>query len=145
MFAVKFTEEEKKKLEAARTARAGKAHERNTAAESAYKKALEQVGYDETSLIVYPMPDSIGGAVIYKVPEPQAWAVVSKRITKALLSDGRKDDSAAAIASIVERADLLVHPDLPELQQWREELPDLYNEVHNAMDARCSHGQTAGK
>lgn len=145
MFSVDFSKEEQEKIQAARAVRAKRADERNTEAQEAYKKALADVGYDESLLIVFPMPESMGGAVIHRVPTPEAWALVSKRVTKALLSDGRKDDSAAAIAGIVEQPALLVHPPLPDLQQWRTELPGLYSEIHNAMDARCDYGRTGGK
>jgi hypothetical protein len=142
---IEYNEEEKKKLLAARAAKSNRAAERNAAASEAYKKALESVDYDEDRLVVFTMPERFGGAVIHKLPTHEAWAVVSKNITRALISDGKKADSANSIAALVENGKLLVHPSLPELQAWRDELPDLYSEVHNVMDARCSHGQSAGK
>jgi hypothetical protein len=142
---IEFNEEEKKRLLAARAGKANKAAERNAAAGEAYKKALEAVDYDEDRLIVFTMPERFGGAVIHRLPTPEAWAVVSKNITRALISDGKKADSATAITGLVENGKLLVHPPLSELQEWRELLPDLYSEIHNIMDARCSHGQSAGK
>lgn len=145
MFTVEFSKEEQDKINTARAERSKLAEERNAAAQAAYKAALAEVGYDETRLIVYPVPGVFGGATIHRVPIPEAWALVSKRITRALMSDGKKDDMSAAIAGLVEQPTLLVHPALPELQKWRGELPELYSEIHNAMDARCSHGQTTGK
>jgi len=145
MFIVEYSKEEKEKVDAARAARADAAEKRNAEALAAYKKSLVEVDYDETRLIIYKMPDTFGGAVIHRVPTDEAWAVASKRIMKALLSDGKKDDSSRAIAGILEQPALLVHPSLPEFQTWRRDLPDLYSEVHNGMDGRCSHGMTGGK
>jgi hypothetical protein len=142
---VQFTPEEAAKIKAAREAKASKAAARNDAAGEAYKKALESVDYDEDRLIVHSMPEKFGGAIIHRLPTPEAWVMVSKRITKALISDGKKDSSDMAITNLVELPALLVHPTLGELQQWRQELPDLYAEIHNTMDARCSHGQASGK
>lgn len=146
MFNVEFTKEEQEKIAAAREARKKRAEERNTAAQEAYKKVLAEAGHDETRLIVYPMPSEIGGATIHWVPTKEAWALLSKRVTSALLSDGKKQDYAAAIAGLIEHPALLVHPSLSELQQqWCKDLPGLYNEIHNAFDARCEHGQSMGK
>jgi hypothetical protein len=142
---VQFTPEEAAKIKAARDAKAAKASLRNEAASEAYKKELVAVEYDEDRLIVHTMPERFGGAAIHRLPTPEAWVMVSKRITKALISDGKKDSSDTAITNLVEQPSLLVHPTLGELQQWRQELPDLYSEIHNTMDARCSHGQASGK
>lgn len=142
---IEYNEEEKKRLLAKRSEKANKAAERNAAASDAYKKALDTVEYDEDRLVVFTMPERFGGAVIHRLPAPEAWTAVSKQVTKALLSDGKKADTAATIAALVENSKLLVHPPLSELQEWRELLPDLYSEIHNVMDARCSHGQSAGK
>lgn len=143
---IEYTKDEMDKLLAKRTAKKTMAEDRNKAAAEAYKKELfDQCDGDENALIVFTMPEKFGGAVIHKLPTPEAWAAISKQVTKALLSDGKKADTAASIASLVENAKLLVHPSHSELQSWRDELPDLYSEIHNVMDARCSHGQSAGK
>lgn len=143
---IEYTKEEQEKLLAARAAKANRADERNTAAAAAYKKALfDVVDGDEDKLIVFTMPDRFGGAIIHRLPTPEAWTVISKKIVSALVSDGKKANAADAIASLVENGKLLVHPSISELQAMREELPDLYSEIHNVMDARCSHGQSAGK
>lgn len=133
------------KVKAADAARMAKAEERNAAFKAAYKKALEGCGYDRTRIVVYTMPDVFGGGTIHNLPTPAAWALCSKSITRALVSDGKKADQAIAIAGIIEQPSLLEHPPLPELQAWREELPDLYQEIHSALDARCSYGQVTGK
>lgn len=143
---IEFSPEEKEKLLAKRAAKAVQAESRDAAATAAYKKALfDDCDGDEDRLIVFTMPEKFGGAVVHRLPTPEAWAAISKQVTKALLSDGKKADTAASIASLVENSKLLVHPPLSELQAWREQLPDLYSEIHNVMDARCSHGQSAGK
>lgn len=143
---IEYTKEEMERLQAKRAAKASQAEQRDAAAAAAYKKALFEVcDGDEDGLIVFTMPEKFGGAVIHRLPTPEAWEVVSKRLTKALISDQKKADSGTAIASLVENAKLLMHPPLSELQAWREQLPDLYSEIHNVMDARCSHGQSAGK
>ncbi len=143
---IQFTKEEYEKIQAMRAAKASRAAERNKAAEAAYKKALfEAVDGDEDRLVVFTMPESFGGAVIHMLPTPEAWAVVSKKLTKALISDGKKESTVSAIAQLVENTKLLVHPAIDELQRWQVELPDLYSEIHTVMDARCSHGQSAGK
>lgn len=143
---IEFTKEEQEKIQAKRLAKIAEAERRNGEAAAAYRKALlDDCDGDESLLIVHTMPDQLGGAVIHRLPSHEFWAAVSKRVTKALLSDGRKADSSAAIAGLVESQSLLVHPSIAELQAWRGELPDLYSEIHSTMDARCSHGQTAGK
>ena len=143
---IEFTKEEQEKLTAKRAAKSGRADERNASAAAAYKKALFDVcDGDEDALIVFTMPDRFGGAIIHRLPTPEAWAVISKKIVSALVSDGKKANAADAIASLVENGKLLVHPSISELQAMRDELPDLYSEIHNVMDARCSHGQSAGK
>lgn len=143
---IEYTDEEKAKLLAVRAAKAGRADERNASASTAYKKALfELCDGDEDKLIVTTMPTQFGGAIIHRLPTPEAWAVISKKIVSALVSDGKKANAADAIASLVENGKLLVHPSISELQAMRDELPDLYSEIHNVMDARCSHGQSAGK
>jgi hypothetical protein len=141
-----YTKEEMERLQAKRAAKASQAGQRDADAAAAYKKALfDEVDGDEDRLIVFTMPEKFGGAVIHHLMTPEAWAAISKQVTRAMLSDGKKADTAASIASLVENTKLLVHPSLSELQTWREELPDLYSEIHNVMDARVSHGQSAGK
>lgn len=143
---IEYTTEERDRLLAKRAAKATQAEQRNADSAAAYKKALFDIcDGDEDALIVFTMPEKYGGAVIHRLPTPEAWAAISKQVTKAMLSDGKKADTAQAIASLVENAKLLVHPSISDLQSWREQLPDLYSEIHNVMDARVSHGQSAGK
>lgn len=143
---IEFSKEEKERLLAKRAAKQAQAEQRDADASAAYKKALfDECDGDEDRLIVFTMPEKFGGAVVHRLPTPEAWAAISKQVTKALISDGKKADTAASIGSLVENSKLLVHPPLSELQAWREQLPDLYSEIHNVMDARCSHGQSAGK
>jgi len=143
---IEFSKEEQAIIHEKRAKREAEAERRNGEASRAYRVALlEDCDGDESLLVVFTMPDQIGGAVIHRLPSHEYWSATSKRVTKALLSDGRKADSAAAIAALVETPSLLVHPTIAELQAWRTELPDLYAEIHNVMDARCSHGQSAGK
>lgn len=141
MITVQMTEEQIKKLEAKRAEKAALIAERNKQAGDAWVKALESVDFDESKLIRFDMPETLGGSVILRLPTHEAWAMTSKRLTKALISDGKKEDAATSIAGLITQ--LLEYPALPELQKWRNELPDLYSEIHNALDARCSHGQGA--
>jgi hypothetical protein len=145
MFNVEFTAEELAKVEAVDAARANREAERSAAAAVAYKKALADVGWDRSRLIVHPMPDGFGGAVIHKIPAFEAWAMLDKRVLKALTSDGKKDDYAAAVAGLIENPALRIHPSLSELQEYRDELPGLYGQVKTTLDARCEHGSYVGK
>ena len=145
MFNVAFTAEELAKIQAVETAQETAEESRNKAAEAAYKKALAEVGWDKRKLIVHTMPDGFGGAVIHKIPAYETWAMLDKRIMKALTSDGKKDDYSAAVAGLIELPELLMHPSLPELQQYRDELPGLYGQIKSTMDARVEHGNYAGK
>lgn len=145
MFDVEFTAEEQAKIEAVEEAQADAEGKRNAEAAVAYKKALAEVGWDKRRLIVHTMPDGFGGAVIHKVSTFEAWALLDKRVMKALTSDGKKDDYAAAVAGLVESAALLVHPTLPEMQEWRDELPGLYGQIKSTLDARNDHGNYVGK
>lgn len=145
MFDVTFTAEEQAKIEAVEEAQASLEEKRNVEASAAYKKALEAVGWDKRKLIVHTMPDGFGGAVIHKIPAYEAWAMLDKRIMKALTSDGKKDDYGAAVSGLVESSALLLHPSLPELQEWRDELPGLYGQIKGTLDARADHGTYAGK
>ncbi len=144
-FDVSFTAEELAKIEAVEIEKGAREESRNAAAEAAYKKALAEVGWDRSRLITHTMPDGFGGAVIHKVPAFEAWAMLDKRIMKALTSDGKKDDFAAAVAGLIESPALLVHPSLGELQEYRDEVPGLYSQIKGTMDARCDHGNYAGK
>ena len=145
MFNVEFTAEELAKIQAVEAAQESAEEARNKAAEVAYKKALAEVGWDKRKLIVHTMPDGFGGAVIHKIPAYGAWALLDKRIMKALTSDGKKDDYTAAVTGLIELPELLMHPSLPELQQYRDELPGLYGQIKSTMDARVEHGNYAGK
>lgn len=145
MLNIEFSAEEKAKIDAAKQARASAEEKRNAEAAAAYKKALEAVGWDQSKLIVHTMPDGFGGAVIHKIPDYGAWAMLDRRIMKALTSDGKKDDYGAAVAGLVEHGAVLVHPMLSDLQQWRDELPGLYGQIKGTLDARCDHGNFAGK
>ena len=143
---IEYTKEEMDKLLAARAAKANRADERNASAAVAYKKALfELCDGDEDKLIVFTMPDRFGGAIVHRLPTHEAWSVVSKKVVSAIISDGKKANAADAVAALVENGKLLVHPSISELQAMRDELPDLYDQVHTVMDARCASGQTAGK
>jgi hypothetical protein len=142
---LRLSDEAAAKVKAKREERATRAEARTQATQEAWEKALASVDYDETRLIVYPMPEAFGGGTIHRLPTSAAWATCSRSITRALVSDGKKADQAVAIAGLIENASLLVHPPLGELQAWREELPDLYQEIHSALDARCSYGQVTGK
>lgn len=145
MFNVEFTADELAKIQAVEAAQETAEEARNKAAEVAYKKALAEVGWDKRRLIVHTMPDGFGGAVIHKIPAYEAWAMLDKRIMKALTSDGKKDDYGAAVAGLIESGGLLVHPSLPELQQYRDEMPGLYGQIKSTFDARIDHGNYAGK
>lgn len=143
---IEFTDEEKAKLLAKRAAKAGRADERNASAAMAYKKALfELCDGDEDKLIVFTMPDRMGGAIVHRLPTHEAWALVSKKRLSALISDGKKASAADTVAALVENVNLLVHPPISELQAYRDELPDLYEQIHTVMDASCASGQSAGK
>ncbi len=145
MFNVEFTADELAKIQAVETAQESAEEARNKDAEIAYKKALAEVGWDKRRLIVHTMPDGFGGAVIHKIPAYEAWAMLDKRIMKALTSDGKKDDYGAAVAGLIESSALLVHPSLPELQEYRDEMPGLYGQIKSTFDARIDHGNYAGK
>lgn len=145
MFNVEYTAEELAKIQAVELAQESAEEARNKAAEVAYKKALAEVGWDKRRLIVHTMPDGFGGAVIHKIPAYEAWAMLDKRIMKALTSDGKKDDYGAAVAGLIESGALLVHPSLPELQEYRDEMPGLYGQIKSTFDARIDHGNYAGK
>ena len=145
MFNVEFTAEELAKIQAVEAAQESAEEARNKAAEVAYKKALAEVGWDKRKLIVHTMPDGFGGAVIHKMPPYDIWAILDKRIMKALTSDGKKDDYGAAVSTLIESSALLMHPSLPELQQYRDEMPGLYGQIKSTFDARIDHGNYAGK
>lgn len=142
---ITFNEEETKAMAAVETARKTLEKERNGAAETAYKKALADVGYDRSRLIVHTMPNGFGGAVIHKVPSFETWTMFSKRALKAISTDGKKDDYHVAMTQLVEQPALLVYPAIDELQKWRDELPGLYGKIHDTMEARCNEGNYAGK
>jgi hypothetical protein len=145
MLDIEFTEEEIEKIAAVEASRSARREKRNKETAAACKKALIDVGFDASRLIIFEMPEGMGGAVIHRLPAPEMMAANERRITKTLMSDGKKDDYAATVAWLVENKSLLVHPDISELQAWQSELPGLYGQLKGNLEARTDHGTYMGK
>jgi len=140
-----LTEEDKAECASIDAERKQRADERNEAASKAFAQAVQKVGRDRSKLIVHPMPDMFGGAVIHRLATPAFWKAVERRVTNALISSNKRDDKDAAVWGCITEESLLLHPDVETLKRWELEVPGLAAEVHNTLDARHTNGQNRGK
>jgi hypothetical protein len=141
-----FSKEEQDKLDAIKSARAKKATERNEKADAAHKMHLfGHAEGDKMQLIVYSMSDAFGGKVIYKVPAEEFWEVIQKKTLDAIIKD-KKGTQGAVAAIIAENKNLLLYPDVSELQAWKKEVPGFYLKIKEAFEERCDEGkEVSGK
>ena len=143
---LEFTKEEQDKLDATKAARGAKAAERNEKADAAHKTHLfGHAEGDEMQIIVFSMPPTFGGKAIYKVPAEEFWQVIQKKALDAIIKD-KKGTQGGVAAIIAENKNLLLYPDVSELQQWKKEVPGLYLKIKDAFEERCDEGkEVSGK
>lgn len=136
----------KELLELRRKERAASTEKRKEAANAALDKAIIDYDGDETQLILHKLPEDHGGLVILKKPTHGYRESYQKRLQAAFDREGKRGgaDPMKVIESFVQNKDYLIYPPLADLQEWRDQYPDLYTTIEDTARQHCS-GDGAGK